>query len=159
MSLFENELYHWRETYFVLFEEKQRPTAEAMKAALLELGERYEIAEIRIDESERFESVTIYSPTDFAAMDITYCGGEDALESVAQLREDMRDKPLTAVEKGKLKRLASCDARLDIYHFEQLSVEDDDDEILDPGALLIVLERVAKLCHGVGVDPQSGELM
>ena len=65
-------------------------------------------------------------------------------------------------ERRKWDRLKSCDARFDIYHFEQVVLpdgEEDDEGFLDPGALLIVLQHIAKLCHGVGVDPQSGTLV
>jgi hypothetical protein len=31
MSLFENDQYRWRETYFVLFDEKRLPTVASMK--------------------------------------------------------------------------------------------------------------------------------
>jgi len=46
-------------------------------------------------------------------------------------------------------------------HFEQL-VEgggDEPDEMLDPSALLVVMETLMKLTGGIGVDPQSGSLM
>jgi len=159
MSLFENDLYQWRETYFVVFEESRRPTAEAMKKKLLSLGDRYELENFSATEAGEFESVTIFSPTDFAAMDITYTSGEDVAESIAVIQEQLLDAPLTKEEKAKLRRLPDCNARLDIYHFEQATSGEDEDEILDPGALLIVLEQVATLCRGIGVDPQSGELM
>jgi hypothetical protein len=40
MSLFENELYRWRETYFVLFDSKNRPAAKQVIDALQEVNER-----------------------------------------------------------------------------------------------------------------------
>ena len=39
------------------------------------------------------------------------------------------------------------------------SGEGEEDEFLDPGALLIVLAKLANLCQGVGIDPQSGAVM
>ena len=38
MSLFENDEYRWRETYFVLIEEGNRPSGKALQDALVELG-------------------------------------------------------------------------------------------------------------------------
>jgi hypothetical protein len=162
MSLFENNHYRWRETYFVLFNHKHRPSLDAMKATVKQLGKRYELTEIRVDTEGRLESLTLNAPYDYAAMDITYITGEDVAEQVAELTRDMKGMALTPEEKLKLKRLPDCDARFDVYHFEQI-VDDEEateeEEFLDPGALLIVLESLAKLCHGVGIDPQSGAVM
>ena len=55
MSLFENDQYTWRETYFVLFNSKNRPLADEVEAALLELGSRYELNQIRADQQGRLD--------------------------------------------------------------------------------------------------------
>jgi hypothetical protein len=55
--------------------------------------------------------------------------------------------------------LQQCDARFDIFHFEHVASDGEDEDGLDPGSLIIVLKRLARLCHGIGVDPQSGTLM
>ena len=163
MSLFENDDYRWRETYFVLFHENDRPTLAAVQETLDALGHQYQVVDVKSDDESFFESLTLISPDDFAAMDITYVAGDEVKEQVAQLNEEMESATLTRDEKQKLKRLKSCDARFDIYHFEQVvagaTVEDEDESYLDPGALLIVLARMARLCGGVGVDPQSGTLV
>lgn len=161
MSLFENDQYRWRETYFVLFDERQRPSTKETRAALEELGTHYRILDIREDAQGRFDSLTVLAPDDFAAMDISYVVGEDVTAQIKDLSRDMKRMPLTDEERAKLDRLPEFNARFDIYHFEQL-VDDDheeDDDYLDPGALLIVLERLARLCGGVGIDPQSGTLL
>ena len=80
MSLFENDQYRWRETYFVLFEEKQRPQAKAVQESLSKLGERFRISDVRADSKGRIESLTLLCPYDYAAMDISYVAGEDVLE-------------------------------------------------------------------------------
>ncbi|MBM4093972.1 MAG: hypothetical protein FJ276_31885 [Planctomycetes bacterium] len=162
MSLFENEGYRWRETYFVLFRSKDRPSAEAIIEWIKTLGPRYEVQELRRDEQGLFESLTLLSPDDFAAMDITYIVGEEVQEQVSTLCKEVAFDRLGKQERRKWDRLKSCDARFDIYHFEQVVLpdgEEDDESFLDPGALLIVLQHIAKLCHGVGVDPQSGTLV
>ncbi len=41
MSLFEDEQYRWRDTYFVLFNEPDQPATEVVLAALTSLGPRY----------------------------------------------------------------------------------------------------------------------
>lgn len=163
MSLFENDQYRWRETYFVLFDARNRPTADATVQTLQQFNERYQIRDIRQDDQGRLESLTIISPDDYAAMDLTFVTGEEVREHTVELVEEM--SPLVATdEQTKLKKLPEFDARLDIFHFEQLVWEspgDDEemDEFMDPGSLLIVLEQLARLTKGVGVDQESGTLI
>ena len=38
MSLFENDQFRWRDTYFILFHEKNRPTGKATLRSLETLG-------------------------------------------------------------------------------------------------------------------------
>ncbi|MCA9267310.1 MAG: hypothetical protein KDA41_02515 [Planctomycetales bacterium] len=163
MSLFENDEYRWRETYFVLLHEEKRPPAEAVVAALRKVNEGYQVQNVRQDDAGRFESLTLYSPDDYAAMDITYVTGDDVAEHTIEIVEQML--PLVAKdERAKLKSLPEYSARLDVYHFEQLVFEgpaddDDMDDFMDPGSLLIVLETLARLTKGVGVDQESGTLI
>lgn len=157
MSLFENDQYRWRETYFVLFRSSDRPTAERVERALKELGTRYEFDGVRTDDDGRFESATLISPYDFAAMDVSYMEGEDVSNQVTELTEQLKHATLSGDELKKLARLHDCDARFDIFHFEK--VVNDEDEFLDPGALLIVLEHLAELCGGVSIDGQSNSII
>lgn len=159
MSLFEDDQYHWRETFFVFFDEKMRPAPAKMEKFLKELGPGYEVRDIRTDDDGRFESATVLAPGDFAAMDITYIGGEEVIEQLDQMSEEIGKATLNAGQVEKLRKIANCNARFDIYHFEQVAVDEDEADMMDPGALLIVLERLAKVCDGVGFDPQSGQLM
>ena len=78
-----------------------------------------------------------------------------------EIRE-MTDDP---EELKKADQLPEMNARIDLMHFEQLtfSFSDDDEDaaegMFDPSALILVLEELAKICHGVPVDPQSGAIM
>jgi hypothetical protein len=157
MSLFENDQYRWRETYFVLFKSSERPTAEKFERALKELGTRYEFDGARTDDDGRFESATLESPYDFAAMDISYMEGEDVANQVTELNEQLKHATLNGDELKKLAKLHDCDARFDVFHFEK--VVSDEDEFLDPGALLVVLEKLADLCNGVSIDGQSNSFI
>lgn len=162
MSLFENQEYRWRDTYFVLFHAKDRPSAGAMLQALETLGPRFQVQETRCDEAGRFESMTLMSPDDFSAMDISFIAGDEVEEQVQTLLKGEKASQMTKEEQDKWKLLKGCDARFDIYHFERivLSEEDDEDEgFLDPGGLLIVLECLSQLCHGVSIDPQAGTVL
>lgn len=162
MSLFESEEYRWRDTYFVLFHNKHRPTAGEMLKALEALGPRFQVLETRCDEEGRFESLTLISPDDFSAMDVSFIAGDEVEEQVQTLLKGDKASQLSREDQHKWKHLKGCDARFDVYHFERivLSEEDDEDEgFLDPGGLLIVLECLSKLCHGVSIDPQAGTVL
>jgi len=159
VSLFGDPRYQYRETFFVLFNKQHRPTVAAIGTALAELAGRYE-SDLSRTQDGHFESITIRSPQDFSAMDITYVEGEDVTTQVKSVQEDMRMMTLTGDELKKLSKLRNCDARFDVFHFEQVSDSTDDEfEILDPGGLLLVLERLARLCDGVVLDPQSQTLL
>ena len=160
MSLFENSDYQWRETYFVLFDQDSRPDADALKTALQSVREKYDVSEIREEEGE-VASMTLISPYDFSAMDISYVSGDDVTAQVDELLGQINMADLTDEEKQKVDLIPQFNARFDIYHFEKVFMDGgaEEEEFLDPGALLIVLEQLAKLCRGVGVDPQSGAIM
>ena len=159
MSLFENDEYQWRETYFVLFEEENRPAADAVREMLGDLGQSYQLVDVRGDEDGAFESLTLISPRDFAAMDVSFVDGEEVTEQVEQLRQELLSMSLTDEEQTKLKILPRCSARFDVYHFEHVVNMEEEDEALDPGSLLMVLECLAHLCRGVALDPQAGTVI
>ena len=62
-----------------------------------------------------------------------------------------------------MKRLKEYDGRFDVLHFEQVGdlpgEEDESDELLDPSALLAVLDELARITGGIAVDPQSGTIL
>jgi hypothetical protein len=160
MSLFENAAYQWRETYLVLFESIDRPTADRVKMALEELGSQYEIYDVRSDEDGRFDSLTLVSPDDYAAMDVSYVSGEEVTEQTKELVKELKQTTATEAEIDGLKRILGLDARFDIYHFEEIVTGDEeDDEFMDPGCLLQVIDELTRLVHGVGLDPASGAFL
>ena len=162
MSLFENDLYQWRETYFVLYEQSTRPQAAAVVAALKKQDAHYEISNLVADDDGQLESMTLRSPEDSSAMDITFVTGEEVTEQRDEMLNTIAKSTLREGDREKLNFLGECDSRFDIYHFEEASFvggDEDGDDPLDPGALLLVMDCLAKLCRGVGVDPQSSSLM
>ncbi len=167
MSTFERGGYQWRETYFVLFDEARRPKLQQVERLLRKLNARFELIDPVADAQGRLESLTIVSPDDYAALDISYLAGEEVLEQGAQLQKDLKRSLLDDEDRAKLARLPKLTAKLDLLHFERVAdaapVPDDDsdddlDEMLDPSALLLVMDALVELTHGVGVDPQSGAL-
>ncbi|HZZ72060.1 MAG TPA: hypothetical protein VFE24_07385 [Pirellulales bacterium] len=162
MSTFEDQSYQWRETYFVLFDAARRPSLGKISGALLALNPRFQLINPQGDDEGRFESLTLHSPDDYAALDISYMEGEEVVEQAATLSEEMRLPGMDQQEKAKLAKLKSCTARFDVLHFEERvveSAEEDDEDILDPGALLIALDALVDLTKGIGIDPQAGSFL
>lgn len=164
MSLFENEEYQWRETYFVLFDEARRPKAVSLVKTLEKAGKCLEVSNVREDADGLIESLTVRSPDDYAAMDISYVSGDEVVEQVAELADELQGMGDSPAQQTLLSRLCNCSGRLDIYHFEQtvgaeVEQQDDETELMDPGALLTILDHLATLCSGVVIDPQTGILL
>lgn len=159
MSLFGDRNYQYRDTYFVLFHKSHRPTEAQMKAFLRDLGNKFEASEVRHSNGQ-VDSVTLIDPQDYSAMDIAYVEGDDVVNQIGEIREEFRAITVRGDDIEKLKKLNDYDARFDIFHFEQvLDGGDDDEEYVDPGGLLLVMEKLVQLCHGVGYDPQSQSLI
>lgn len=159
MSLFENDEYEYTDTFFVFFKRENLPAAEAVKTAIAELGDRYEFGNIAFRE-DQFESMSILSPQDFSAIDIVLDLNMEVTTQIEELTTEFRTLTLTGDDRDKLTRFKDCDARFDLFHFEkQVSGNSDPDAFIDPGGLLIVLEKLRSLCDGVGLDPQSQMLL
>jgi hypothetical protein len=161
MSLFADSRYQWRETYFVLFDQKHRPKAAEVQAALAALGPRLEVTEVVENKAGHLDSMTVLSHADAAGMDVTYVEGEEVKEQITQLKQEWKGKKAAPKEKPHLERVLHATARFDVFHFEEVSYlpDEEDDGPLDPGTLLLVLNRLARLCHGEALDPQTGELL
>ena len=157
LGLFGDSRYEYRDTFFVLFQKENRPSSDKIQACLAELGPKYETLDLKATDGE-LESITVRSPHDRSAMDITYVVGEEVQNQVTEIQSEFRTMTLAGDDVKKLKLINECDARFDIYHFEQCEAGAVD-EMLDPGGLLIVLGTIAQLCDGVGLDPQSQALM
>jgi hypothetical protein len=162
MSLFEQSDFRWRETYFVLFQAADRPTAEAARAAIRGLGDRFDVREVQPDDQGRLESLSIRVRGESSAMDVVYVGDEDVTEQLPELISELRHGPDGDTCGAQIEALADATARLDVLHFQmQLDneSEDDLDDYIDPGSLLVVLECLCQLCHGIAVDPQSASFV
>ena len=91
----------------------------------------------------RFDSLTLISPDDFAALDICYTGGAEVLEQGASLVEDLKKAGADSPPPVPWEQIKKYDGRFDVLHFEQVPEDADEDaeeeEMLDPSALLVVL--------------------
>jgi hypothetical protein len=163
MSTFERDGYQWRETYFVFFDRARRPTLKQIEKLLHKLSRRFKLEGGTADEQGHFESISLVSESDFAAVDIAYEEGDEVLEQAAAMAKEFKLSQLDAEERKKLERLPRLDARFDLLHFENIAgddpLDDEDDDMLDPSALLLVLDAVLELTDGVGIDPASGSFV
>ena len=159
MSLFDDPDYGWRETYFVLFERARRPEAEATAAWIEQLKQRWDVDQIRFDEHGRLESLTLRDAAASAGMDVCYVAGRDVRQQVSEFLEERAHETGTGPD-DLAARLAPCDARFEVYHFERQTGGASSDEAgLDPTALFELLQRLVRFCDGVAIDPQSATVV
>src|SRR5688572_6371210 len=104
MSLFADSRYQWRETYFVLFDQKHRPKSSDVERLLTELGPRMEIHELAASDAGLLESMTVLSHADAAGMDITYVEGDEVKEQIIELRQEWKSKRPDEKERPHLAR-------------------------------------------------------
>jgi hypothetical protein len=161
MSMFENDQYRWRETYFVLIESSKRPSLRQVHDTIARLDARFTVTNLAEDEDGRFESLTVLAPDDFAALDICYVEGEEVVEHRRELMQDLMTASCRGLDQARWDKINRCDARLDVLHFEQLVDAEDEEpgDMLDPSALLVVLNGLAKLTDGEALDPQTGTML
>ena len=152
----ERDEYHWRETYFILYDSRSRPTLTQIERALGELSDRYQLGRLMADDEGRFESLTLNSPDDNAALEISHEEGEAVVEQTTELAKQLKNE----AEPDQLAALLKADARLDVMHFEQVTPgEEDEEEMLDPSCLLLVVDALVKLTEGIPIDPASGAIL
>jgi hypothetical protein len=165
MSLFERLDYTWRETYFVYFDEAQRPKVSDMRRLFTSMGDRFEVVDVRGDSQGMFESMTVLAPADLAGLDIVYCSKEDMEAEKEQILKELERAAHTPSGQQKLEKVRRSSARFEIFHFEHTGGAETDDEDfddalqMDPGGLLTALAKLVHFTHGVAVDPQAGEFV
>lgn len=150
---------HWRETYYVFFPADRRPKSKVMRDALTQLSNRFVLQNLEGDDEGRFESILVEAPDDHAALEISYEAGESVIEQSVQLAKQLQND----LDGQQLAELMRADARMDIMHFEHVREEDafgdGEEEILDPGCLLLVVAALADLTNGLPIDPASGAVV
>lgn len=157
MSLFEENDYEYRDTFFLYLKDDQRPTVEQITNLFQQLGPKYEISNLK-ERDGYFGSVSVKSPQDSSAIDITFVTGEEVLEQIHNMMLDFRTMTLVGDDREKLEKFQQCNSRFDLFHFEfqgNAGGGAENQDFMDPGGLLLVMERLAALTGGVGIDPQS----
>src|SRR5262245_12093255 len=155
----------WRDTYFILFKRSNRPTVTQVEASISSASRQLRLEHLEADDDGMFESVLVQAPQDNAALEISFETGDAVIEQSTELARQLQDE----IDGKQLQRMLSADARLDVMLFEQVSGNswsDPDEEeedweggSLDPASLLNVVQALAKLTHGLAIDPASGSLM
>jgi hypothetical protein len=160
-----DEQLEWRDTYFILFQQADRPTLTQVEAAITESSRRLKLENLEADDDGLFESVLVQAPQDNAALEISYETGDAVIQQSADLAKQLKDE----LKGNQLKQMLKADARLDVMLFERVQDEsfaggdEDDDEwqagSLDPSSLLNVVEALARLTGGLPIDPASGAIL
>lgn len=124
------------------------------------LNKRFELTNLNADDEGLLDSLTLISHDDFAALDICYTEGAEVLEQSEVLVDDLKKAGLEGPPPVSWEQIKRYDGRFDVLHFEQVGDEGgegpEDDDLLDPSALLVVLSALAKHTGGVALDPQAG---
>lgn len=161
-----DEQLEWRDTYFILFQQADRPTLTQVEAAISDSSRRLKLENLEADDDGLFESVLVQAPQDNAALEISYERGDAVIQQSADLAKQLKGE----LKAGQLQRMLNADARLDVMLFERVREdafesggEEDDEEwqagSLDPSSLLNVVEALAKLTGGLPIDPASGAIL
>ena len=162
MSLFDDPNYRWRDTFLVLFDDKQRPTIELAQSAIQQIG-KFEMPNFSESECRHIESMTITSSVDLIGLEILYVAGAEVVEETEALVLELAEDALLLGNEDSLTQLSTANARFDILHFEKITENSNepsgDDELLDPGSLLAVTAALAGLVNGVAVDPSSASFV
>ena len=112
--------------------------------------------------NSRFESLTVLSPDDFAALDICYTAGDEVQEQASSSSRSCGPPSSTRPTSRSSSTFATATAASTCCtssSWPRAATKSEKDEMLDPGAVLLVLDALARLTGGVAIDPQSGTLL
>jgi hypothetical protein len=118
MTLFEDDRYDWRETYFVYFESSLRPKLPEIRRAMQTYAPFFSILDSKAEANGNLVSMTIASYENHAALEITYREGNDVAAESEHLFRTLK-KGASPEELVLLKKIDHCKNRLDVHHFEQ----------------------------------------
>ncbi|MEZ6108711.1 MAG: hypothetical protein R3B96_22175 [Pirellulaceae bacterium] len=123
-----------------LFSSAHRPSARKLAEVLRSLGDRYQVSAPETSIDGDFDALTVYCPDDRAAIDVSFVDGEEVQEQIDELLEDFHQVTLSSQDQSKPEQIRRCDARLDLFHFEERGDDEDEEDPGRPRALLVVLE-------------------
>lgn len=118
MTLFEDDRYDWRETYFVCFESSHRPKLSEIRRVLKMNAPFLTILDSKAEIDGSLVALTIASYENHAAVEIVYREGNEVLSEIHHLVNSLKNEA-TVAEQTKLQKISLCKTRLDVHHFEQ----------------------------------------
>ena len=152
----------------MLFDSGKRPTLRHVEKVLHGLSDRFQLTGGMADEDGRFESLDLLAPDDYAALSTSATSrAKKCWSRPPALAKELKRVGRRPRTDGPGGRLAKCDARFDMLHFEEMTaatagrngrgrrIRRD----ARPRRCCIVLDALAELTKGIGVDPQSGTLV
>ena len=98
----------WRDTYFILFNQSDRPTLTQVEAAISGASRRLKLEHLEADDDGMFESVLVQAPEDNAALEISYETGEAVVAQSTDLAKQLKGE----LDKKQLTQMLKADARL-----------------------------------------------
>lgn len=120
MSLFEDNRYCWRETYLIMLDHEKRPKTDRLVIKLRKLRNQLNIEDADSNENGLFNSLTVCSPHDHAAMDIVYQEGDTVRAEFHALADELEKHEISASQKQKIQQARKYSAKLELMHFELL---------------------------------------
>ena len=118
MTLFDDDRYDWRETYFVYFESSHRPKLPDVRRALKVYAPFFNILNSQADPDGHLAEMTVASYEDHAALEIVYREGNDILDEARYLVQSLKNEA-SEEERVQFQKIVHCKARFDVHHFEQ----------------------------------------
>jgi hypothetical protein len=118
MSLFSDERYTWRETYFVLFDPVMRPCLSDVRRELRHVAGTLTILGNTAEPNGNLVSMTVASYEDHSALEIMYHEGNNVHSEIGLLAE-LLEKGSTPKEKEQLLHAKNYRAKFEVLHFEQ----------------------------------------
>jgi hypothetical protein len=118
MTLFDDDRYEWRETYFVYFESNHRPKLPEVRRALQIHAPFLDVLKSKAEPEGNLLEMTIASYEDHAALEIVYREGKEVLTEIRHIAGSLNEEA-TPDEISKLQKIVQCKSRFDVHHFEQ----------------------------------------
>ena len=119
MSLFNDDRYTWRETYFVLFEDfRRRPSLDSLRRELQRHGATLKILGSTTNPAGRLRTLTVASYEDHSALEIVFRQGSQVAVEAGDLIRSI-EKGCTAKERERLHTVKHWTTKFDVLHFEQ----------------------------------------
>ena len=119
MSLYDDDRYTWRETYFVLIDDlRWRPRLDELRRELQPQRQTLRILDGKANPEGRLRTLTIASYEDHSALEIVFRQGSGITAEMDVLIRTV-EKGCSPKERHRLHSTKQWVARLDVLHFEQ----------------------------------------